>query len=95
MARMQIMLVGNKVDIANAKPEKRAVPYEEAKAWADGRGFPFIETSAKESTNVTSAFEVRGRAWHAVCVVLALTSLHFLSRPRTIHRHAPPAQMLT
>ncbi|GAU50557.1 hypothetical protein TSUD_180270 [Trifolium subterraneum] len=46
------LLVGNKCDLA----ESRAVPYETAKAFADEIGIPFMETSAKDSTNVEQAF---------------------------------------
>ena len=35
---------------------KRQIEFEEAKAFADERGIPFLETSAKNSTNVESAF---------------------------------------
>ncbi|MED6138054.1 Ras- protein RABD2a [Stylosanthes scabra] len=34
----------------------RAVPYETAKAFADEIGIPFMETSAKDATNVEQAF---------------------------------------
>uniref|UniRef100_A0A7S0S3D2 Uncharacterized protein n=1 Tax=Chlamydomonas leiostraca TaxID=1034604 RepID=A0A7S0S3D2_9CHLO len=54
MANMVMMLVGNKMDL----PAKRAVSYDEAKAWADGKGIPFLETSAKDDTNVADAFVV-------------------------------------
>jgi len=46
------LLVGNKNDLAN----KRAVNAEQAKAFADSVGIPFLETSAKTSTNVENAF---------------------------------------
>ncbi|KAL0452606.1 UNVERIFIED_CONTAM: Ras-related protein RABD2a [Sesamum latifolium] len=46
------LLVGNKSDLA----DKRAVPYESAKAFADEIGIPFMETSAKNATNVEQAF---------------------------------------
>ncbi|KAG5558260.1 hypothetical protein RHGRI_008258 [Rhododendron griersonianum] len=46
------VLVGNKCDLT----AKRAVSYEEAKAFADEIGIPFMETSAKDSTNVEQAF---------------------------------------
>lgn len=42
------LLVGNKCDMDS----KRQVEYEEAKAFADERGIPFLETSAKDATNV-------------------------------------------
>lgn len=45
---------------------KRAVPYAEAKEFAESLGIPFIETSAKNSTNVEQAFltmagQIKGR----------------------------------
>ena len=46
------LLVGNKSDLE----AKRQVETEEAKAFADERGIPFLETSAKSSTNVEKAF---------------------------------------
>jgi Ras-related protein Rab-1A len=46
------LLVGNKVDLAN----KRVVDFETAKAFADQLDIPFIETSAKNATNVEKAF---------------------------------------
>lgn len=35
---------------------KRAVPYAQAKELADSLGIPFLETSAKNATNVEQAF---------------------------------------
>jgi len=46
------LLVGNKVDLTN----KRAIEYVTAKEYADGLHIPFLETSAKNSTNVEQAF---------------------------------------
>uniref|UniRef100_A0A915HYT0 Ras-related protein Rab-1A n=1 Tax=Romanomermis culicivorax TaxID=13658 RepID=A0A915HYT0_ROMCU len=46
------LLVGNKCDMS----AKRAVLYETAKDYADQLGIPFLETSAKNSTNVEQAF---------------------------------------
>ena len=46
------LLVGNKSDLT----AKRAVDYETAKAFADEIGIPFLETSAKNATNVEQAF---------------------------------------
>eukprot|EP00123_Amoebidium_parasiticum_P001093 comp12097_c0_seq1/m.6829 comp12097_c0_seq1/g.6829 ORF comp12097_c0_seq1/g.6829 comp12097_c0_seq1/m.6829 type:complete len:216 (-) comp12097_c0_seq1:565-1212(-) len=48
-----IMLVGNKSDLRHL----RAVPTEEAKAFAELHGLSFIETSALDSTNVELAFQ--------------------------------------
>jgi len=46
------LLVGNKCDLVN----KKAVDYETAKAFADNKEIPFLETSAKAATNVEKAF---------------------------------------
>lgn len=46
------LLVGNKVDLV----EKRAVDKDAAKQFADSLEIPFLETSAKNSTNVEQAF---------------------------------------
>jgi len=46
------LLVGNKCDLAN----KRVVEYNSAKEFADSLGVPFLETSAKNATNVEAAF---------------------------------------
>ncbi|MBA0609160.1 hypothetical protein Godav_021269 [Gossypium davidsonii] len=46
------LLVGNKCDLT----AKKVVSYETAKAFADELGIPFMETSAKNATNVEQAF---------------------------------------
>jgi Ras-related protein Rab-1A len=46
------LLVGNKSDLT----EKKKVDYQTAKAFADEIGVPFLETSAKNATNVEQAF---------------------------------------
>ncbi|KAI8379236.1 GTP-binding protein ypt1 [Radiomyces spectabilis] len=46
------LLVGNKSDLT----DKKVVATEEAKELADGLSIPFLETSAKNSTNVEQAF---------------------------------------
>jgi len=46
------LLVGNKNDLTN----KRVVDTNTAKEFADGLGIPFLETSAKNATNVEQAF---------------------------------------
>ncbi|KDD75851.1 Ras family protein [Helicosporidium sp. ATCC 50920] len=46
------LLVGNKVDLTS----KRVVNFDTAKAFADEIGVPYIETSAKNATNVEQAF---------------------------------------
>jgi len=47
-----IVLVGNKIDIG----EKRAVDRSLAEAFAEKHGLTYLETSAKEGTNVNDAF---------------------------------------
>jgi len=46
------LLVGNKCDLTS----KKVVDYTTAKEFGDQHGFPFLETSAKNSTNVEQAF---------------------------------------
>ena len=46
------LLVGNKADLT----EKRKISYEAGKELAESNGIEFIETSAKETTNVELAF---------------------------------------
>ncbi|RYY68752.1 hypothetical protein EON63_24455 [archaeon] len=46
------LLVGNKSDLTT----KRAVSFEQAKEFADSLGIDFVETSAKNSSNVEKAF---------------------------------------
>jgi len=46
------LLVGNKCDLTT----KKVVDKDAAKEFADSKGIPFLETSAKNSTNVESAF---------------------------------------
>lgn len=46
------LLVGNKCDLT----DQRVVSYEAGKVLADEVGIPFLETSAKDSTNVEQAF---------------------------------------
>ncbi|KAK5843294.1 hypothetical protein PVK06_005746 [Gossypium arboreum] len=54
------LLVENKCDLTANK----VVSYETAKAFADEIGIPFLETSAKDATNVEQAF--MERRWHAL-----------------------------
>lgn len=49
-----MMLVGNKCDLENI----RAVSIEEGKSLAEAEGLFFMETSALDSTNVKTAFEM-------------------------------------
>merc|ERR1712193_322126 len=46
------LLVGNKCDLTT----KKVVDYTTAKEYADTLGIPFLETSAKNATNVETAF---------------------------------------
>ncbi|EIW67187.1 GTP-binding protein ypt1 [Tremella mesenterica] len=46
------LLVGNKSDLTT----KKVVEHNEAKSFADELGIPFLETSAKNATNVEQAF---------------------------------------
>jgi len=46
------LIVGNKIDLE----EKRQVRRDEGQAFADSLGVPFLETSAKNSTNVSQMF---------------------------------------
>lgn len=64
------LLVGNKCDLE----AKRQVDFEEAKAFADERGIPFLETSAKSSTNVEKGARTRVAATMGGCSGAALTS---------------------
>lgn len=55
------MVVGNKVDI---QPEKREVTLEEGQQWSmHNNNAPFVETSAKNATNVEDAFHVAVQNW--------------------------------
>ena len=46
------MIIGNKMDLN----DKREVSYDEANAFCEENGLDYIETSAKESTNIEAAF---------------------------------------
>lgn len=48
-----IYIAGNKIDLE----EERKVQTEEGKKLAEEYGFPFVETSAKDGTNINEAFE--------------------------------------
>jgi len=49
---VQKLLVGNKCDLT----VRKVVEFSTAKEYADSIGIPFLETSAKNSTNVEQAF---------------------------------------
>ncbi|KAG1135937.1 hypothetical protein G6F38_012419 [Rhizopus arrhizus] len=48
-----VMLVGNKVDLSKSS---REIETEEGRSLAEEEGFLFIETSAKDATNIDTAF---------------------------------------
>ncbi|KAG8004132.1 Ras-related protein Rab-9B [Nibea albiflora] len=55
--RFPFVVLGNKVDM-----EQREVGEDEARAWCEENGCcPYFETSAKDDTNVTAAFEAAVR----------------------------------
>lgn len=51
-----IALAGNKLDLVTESPDKRQIPEDDAKAYANEAGLLFFETSAKSSTNVKELF---------------------------------------
>ena len=51
-----IALAGNKADMVNEQPDKRAIETADAEAYAREAGLLFFETSAKTSTNVKELF---------------------------------------
>lgn len=52
-----IMLVGNKYDLVEDKPQTRAVPVDTARKYAEANGMLFSETSATRGTRVKETFE--------------------------------------
>jgi Ras-related protein Rab-5C len=51
-----IALAGNKLDLVNEQPDKRAIPTADAEAYAKEAGLLFFETSAKTAENVPELF---------------------------------------
>ncbi|KAI0628800.1 GTP-binding protein ypt1 [Trametes polyzona] len=51
------LIIGNKSDLV----ERKVVEYSAAKEFADSLSIPFIETSAKNSTNVEEAFSLMAK----------------------------------
>ncbi|CAL9751097.1 unnamed protein product [Musa acuminata subsp. burmannicoides] len=77
------LLVGNKCDLTDG----RVVSYETGKAFADEIGIPFLETSAKDSTNVEKAFmtmalDIKDR--------MASQPAGSASKPTTVHMRGQP-----
>ena len=68
------ILVGNKADLAESEPGRRAVTEDDARKVANAHGMTYIETSAKSGANVEAAFErLAGLALES------LKRLHFLN----------------
>merc|ERR1711977_396715 len=51
-----IALAGNKLDLVNEQPDKRAIPTSDAEQYAREAGLLFLETSAKTAENVKELF---------------------------------------
>jgi len=76
------LLVGNKCDLTN----KKVVDYSSAKEYADQLGIPFLETSAKNATNVEQAFmtmaaEIKNRVGPAAANQAGSTGVKIDSKP--------------
>jgi len=54
---VKVILVGNKIDLRHY----REVSEQEARTFAESRGVKYLETSAKEDTNVVEAFDAMAR----------------------------------
>lgn len=53
---VQVVLVGNKIDLRSTDPQKKCVDTERGKEIAMKFGVPFFEASAKDSSHVDEAF---------------------------------------
>jgi len=76
------LLVGNKCDLTN----KKVVDYTSAKEYADQLGIPFLETSAKNATNVEQAFmtmaaEIKNRVGPPAAAQQGATGVKIDSKP--------------
>ncbi|KAJ6571176.1 ras family-domain-containing protein [Mycena capillaripes] len=69
-----IMLVGNKSDLKHL----RAVPTDEAKAFATENGLSFMETSALDASNVDGAFQT---ILTDICCIVSNNSLEESNNP--------------
>jgi Ras-related protein Rab-1A len=82
------MLVGNKCDLTS----KKVVQMEDAKSYAETLGIPFLETSAKDSTNVEQAFitmaaEIKARMAQAPAKAGGASTIQVPSPSRDILLH--------
>ena len=82
---IDIMLVGNKSDL----PSPRAVSTDEAKAYAEENSMLFHETSAKDATNVESAFckLITGQCMHMESYVDVMSNYNLRARPKEFHSY--------
>jgi Ras-related protein Rab-1A len=76
------LLVGNKCDLTN----KKVVDYISAKEYADQLGIPFLETSAKNATNVEQAFmtmaaEIKNRVGPPAAAQPSAAGVNINSKP--------------
>lgn len=53
---VHVVLVGNKIDLRHADPDKKYIDMNRGKEISHKFGVPFFETSAKDSSNVEHAF---------------------------------------
>ena len=78
-----IMLVGNKSDLKHL----RAVPTDEAKAFAAENGLSFIETSALDASNVEGAFQtILTGVYHLSFYFIRAVCLIYTPRTPDIYR---------
>ena len=85
------MLVGNKCDLTS----KKVVNTDDAKAYAETLGIPFLETSAKDSTNVEQAFitmaaEIKARMAQAPAKTGGASTIQVLLPPSPSLAHNVP-----
>jgi len=82
------IIVGNKVDVPESE---KIISTEEAKAWCLENGnLPLVETSAKNATNVETAFGAAVAAWAKLEARMEnplVEDIVDLSKQQTSHRH--------